>query len=267
MDSVAFEDVNVEFTMEEWAFLDPTQKKLYTDVMLQTFWNLASVACILEEQCDDHDNEDQYENHWMHLSSHMVERLCTREDGSQCRENFSQIPNHNEKKEIHEIKQPISRAICQGYGENLYTYKELFVPFQWSSLKKRSSRRFFMVNAHRPFFLLCMVTDAAPPHVVLLAACVRWPPGSSVSQAQLLLQSGWGCLSQMILKDSVAFKDVNVEFTMEEWAFLHPTQKKLYTDVMLETFWNLASVEEKCEGHDIEDQYENHGINLRFSCS
>ncbi|XP_059552660.1 zinc finger protein 791-like isoform X2 [Myotis daubentonii] len=66
MDSVAFEDVNVEFTMEEWAFLDPTQKKLYTDVMLETFWNLASVACILE-QCDDHDNEDQYKKHGMNL--------------------------------------------------------------------------------------------------------------------------------------------------------------------------------------------------------
>ncbi|XP_054573379.1 zinc finger protein 124-like [Eptesicus fuscus] len=67
MDSVAFEDVNVEFTTEEWAFLDPNQKKLYTDVMLETFWNLASVACILEEQCDDHDSEDQYENHGRNL--------------------------------------------------------------------------------------------------------------------------------------------------------------------------------------------------------
>ncbi|XP_059552688.1 putative KRAB domain-containing protein ZNF788 [Myotis daubentonii] len=63
MDSVAFEDVNVEFTMDEWAFLYPTWKKLYTDVMLETFWNLASVACLFEEQCDDYESEDQYENH------------------------------------------------------------------------------------------------------------------------------------------------------------------------------------------------------------
>ncbi|XP_036170225.1 zinc finger protein 14-like isoform X9 [Myotis myotis] len=106
MDSVAFEDVNVEFTMEEWAFLDPTQKKLYTDVMLETFWNLASVACDLEEPCDNHDSEDQYENHGMNFSIHMVARLCTRTDGSQWRENFSQIPNHNEKKEtLPEMKQ------------------------------------------------------------------------------------------------------------------------------------------------------------------
>ncbi|XP_023605156.1 zinc finger protein 14-like, partial [Myotis lucifugus] len=115
--------------------------------MLETFWNLASVACILEEQCDDHDSEDQYENHWMHLS-HMVERLYTRKDGSQCRENFSQIPNNNEKKEIPEIKQPKSRLcrqifihylslnnhlsshigpklyLCQEYEEKRYKYKE-----------------------------------------------------------------------------------------------------------------------------------------------
>nr|KAF6350613.1 zinc finger protein 14 [Myotis myotis] len=67
MVSVAFEDVNVKFTKEEWAFLDPTQKKIYTDVMLETFWNLASVACILEEKCEDHDSEDQYENDGMNL--------------------------------------------------------------------------------------------------------------------------------------------------------------------------------------------------------
>ncbi|XP_054573378.1 zinc finger protein 791-like [Eptesicus fuscus] len=64
--------------------------------------------------------------------------------------------------------------------------------------------------------------------------------------------------------DSVAFEDVNVEFTMEEWAFLDPTRKKLYTDVMLETFWNLASIEEQCDNHDSEDQYENYGMNLRY---
>ncbi|XP_045445239.1 zinc finger protein 791-like isoform X2 [Pipistrellus kuhlii] len=69
-DSVAFEDVNVEFTIEEWAFLDPTQKKFYTDVMLEIFWNLASVACILEEEGEDNDTEDKYEYHGMNLRYH-----------------------------------------------------------------------------------------------------------------------------------------------------------------------------------------------------
>ncbi|XP_034859823.1 zinc finger protein 700-like, partial [Mirounga leonina] len=46
MDSVAFEDVTVNFTLEEWALLNPSQKKLYRDVMQETLRNLASIADI-----------------------------------------------------------------------------------------------------------------------------------------------------------------------------------------------------------------------------
>ncbi|CAH7479466.1 Zfp950 [Phodopus roborovskii] len=73
MEAVTYDDVHIHFTQEEWALLNPSQKCLYTDVMLDTYSNLTATGY----NWDEHNMEEHCQNskrHRSHIRTHTGEK-------------------------------------------------------------------------------------------------------------------------------------------------------------------------------------------------
>ncbi|XP_036045859.1 zinc finger protein 431-like isoform X2 [Onychomys torridus] len=62
MTAVTYDDVHIDFTWEEWTLMDPAQKNLYKDVMLETYRNLTAIGFSWE----DHNIEEHCQSSGRH---------------------------------------------------------------------------------------------------------------------------------------------------------------------------------------------------------
>ncbi|XP_031229051.1 zinc finger protein 120-like [Mastomys coucha] len=88
-DAVAFDDVHVNFTAEEWNLLDHSQNSLCKDVMLETYWNLTVIGYSWEDhRIEEHCQRSR--THERHARSHSGEKPY---EYNQCGKAFS-YPSH-----------------------------------------------------------------------------------------------------------------------------------------------------------------------------
>ncbi|XP_063139052.1 zinc finger protein 120-like isoform X5 [Rattus norvegicus] len=109
MGIVTYDDVHVHFTQEEWALLDPSQKSLYKDVMLETYRNLTAIGYVWE----DHNIEERFQSsrrYGRHTRSLTKEQLS---EFIQCGKT-STFQSHNQRQErIHTGEKPYEEEHIQ----------------------------------------------------------------------------------------------------------------------------------------------------------